>query len=69
MQITDLVINETVKFIKRYPEYILEKIGVVVCINLEDGIVLVRTDNKTIYKLLFMEAEFEITSPNVQVNN
>ena len=46
MQITDLVINETIRFIKRYPEYV------------EDGIVLVRTDTKTIYKLLFMDAEF-----------
>ena len=58
MQITDLVINETVRFIKRYPEYVLVKVGMVVSINVEDGIVLVRTDDRTMYKLVFMDAEF-----------
>jgi hypothetical protein len=58
MQIADLVINETVRFIKRYPEYVLDKVGRVVSINVEDGIVLVRTDDRTIYKLVFMETEF-----------
>ena len=58
MQITDLVINETIRFIKRYPEYVLDKVGTVLSVNVEDGIVLVRTDTKTIYKLLFMDAEF-----------
>ena len=59
MQITDLVINETIRFIKRYPEYVLDKVGTVISVNIKDGIVLVRTDTKTIYKLVFMDAEFE----------
>ena len=59
MQITDLVINETIRFIKRYPEYVLDKMGTVISVNIKDGIVLVRTDTKTIYKLVFMDAEFE----------
>jgi hypothetical protein len=58
MQITDLVINGTVKFIKRYPEYVLEKVGTVISIHMEDGTVLVRTDNRTIYKIIFMDVEF-----------
>jgi|Laugrespbdmm15sn_2_1035079.scaffolds.fasta_scaffold166540_2 hypothetical protein len=60
MQIADLVINETVRFIKRYPEYVLDKVGTLISINVEDGIVLVRTDDRTIYKLVFMETEFSI---------
>ena len=59
MQITDLVINETVRFIKRYSEYVLDKVGTIISVSVEHGIVLVRTDNKTIYKLIFMDAEFE----------
>jgi hypothetical protein len=58
MQITDLVINETVRFIKRYPEYVLDKVGIV--ISIADGIVLIRTDNKTIYKLIIADAEFYV---------
>ena len=53
-----LVINETVRFIKRYPEYVLDKVGTLISINVNDGIVLVRTDDRTIYKLVFMETEF-----------
>jgi len=60
MQIADLVINETVRFIKRYPEYVLDKVGTLISINVEDGIVLVRTDDRTMYKLVFMETEFSI---------
>jgi len=37
MQIADLVINETVRFIKRYPEYVLDKVGTLISINVEDG--------------------------------
>ena len=69
MQITDLVINETVRFIKRYPEYLLDKVGVVLSVNVEDGMVLVKTDDKTIYKLIFMEAEFLILVNNIHKNN
>jgi hypothetical protein len=58
MQITDLVINEMIRFIKRYPEYVLDKVGTIISVNVEDGIVLVRTDSKTIYKLIFKDAEF-----------
>ena len=60
MQITDLFIfiNNNVRFIKRYPEYVLDKVGVLISVNVEDGIVLVRTDSKTIYKLIFNDTEF-----------
>lgn len=62
MKITDLILNGTVRFVKRYPEYVLDKVGIVISINISDGIVLIRTDNKTIYKLIFADAEFEIVS-------
>ena len=65
MQITDLVINETVRFIKRYPEYVLDKVGIV--ISIADGIVLIRTDNKTIYKLIIADAEFYVTKSEIGV--
>ena len=68
MQITDLFINGTVRFIKRYPEYILDKVGTIVSINVADGSVFIKTDAKTIYKLIFMEAEFEIITLNFQAN-
>jgi len=68
MQITDLVVGGSVQFIKRYPEYVIQKTGIVLSINVDEGTVLIKTENKTIYKLVFMDAEFEIMSPNFQAN-
>jgi hypothetical protein len=56
-QQTNFFINQTVRFIKRYPEYILEKTGTVVAIN-EDGTMLIRTDERTMYKVVIADAEF-----------
>ena len=64
MQITDLVVDGFVQFIKRYPEYVIQKTGIVLSINTDEGTVLIKTGNKTIYKLVFMDAEFEIMPPN-----
>lgn len=61
MQITDLVVDGSVQFIKRYPEYVIQKTGIVLSINTDEGTVLIKTGNKTIYKL---DAEFEIMPPN-----
>ena len=50
-------INQTIRFIKRYPEYILEKTGTVVAMN-EDGTMLVRTDVRTMYRVVIADVEF-----------
>ena len=50
-------INQTIRFIKRYSEYILEKTGMVVAMN-EDGTILIRTDERTMYKVVVADAEF-----------
>lgn len=62
MKITDLILNGIVRFVKRYPEYVLDKVGAVISINIPDGIVFIRTDTKTIYKLIFADVEFEVIS-------
>jgi hypothetical protein len=67
MQITDLVINEMIRFIKRYPEYVLDKVGTIISVNVEDGIVLVRTESKTIYKLIFKDTEFFVLQSEINI--
>jgi hypothetical protein len=50
-------INQTIRFIKRYPEYTLEKSGTIVVIN-EDGTILIKTGERTMYKVVIEEVEF-----------
>lgn len=45
-----------VSFIKEYPEYTLNKFGVVV--KKEDEFVFIQTDHNTIYKVCFHDARF-----------
>jgi hypothetical protein len=49
-------LNQHVRFVKTYDEYTLQKSGVVVYI--ESGIVHVKTDERTIYKLILADADF-----------
>ena len=56
-QQTKFFINQTIRFIKRYSEYILEKTGIVVAIN-EDGTMLIRTDERTMYNVVIADVEF-----------
>lgn len=53
----NIFINQTIRFIKRYSEYILEKTGMVVAIN-EDGTILVKTNERTMYKVVIEDVEF-----------
>ncbi len=59
-QQTKFFINQTIRFIKRYSEYILDKTGTVVAVN-EDGTILIRTDVRTMYKVVIADAEFYAT--------
>ena len=55
-----IFINQTIRFIKRYSHYALDKTGTVVAMN-EDGTILIRTDERTMYKVVIADAEFYIT--------
>ena len=56
LHIESIYINQLVSFIKRYSEYNLQKSGIVW--RIEDDFVLVKTEDKIIYKIRFGDAEF-----------
>ena len=56
LHIDSIYINQLVSFIKRYSEYNLQKSGIVW--RIEDEFVLVKTEDKIIYKIRFSDAEF-----------
>ena len=56
LHIESIYINQLVSFIKRYSEYNLQKSGIVW--RIEDEFVLVKTEDKIIYKIRFSDAEF-----------
>ena len=63
-----LFINQTIRFIKRYPEYTLEKTGTIVAIN-DDGTILIKTGERTMYKVVIAEVELLFDTPkNMGIN-
>jgi hypothetical protein len=55
-ELSSIDVEIFVSFIKEYPEYILQKFGVVV--KKEDEFVFIQTDRNTIYKVCFHDARF-----------